>query len=122
MTLGSQSCYESLEFKEIVTLVEEAIRHGTRNYTNRPSRKEIIYSFNTCIGVYCSFKNGRDDSQGYEIKELKHNYGRVSSLERRRFQHKSKADNSLSLVEMSITAASLIDLDLGYVGLVIMRA
>ena len=70
VTLGSQSCYESLEFKEIVTLVEEAIRHGTRNYTNRPSRKEIIYSFNTCIGVYCSFKNGRDDSQGYEIKEL----------------------------------------------------
>ena len=31
---------------------------------------EAIHRFNGCIGVFCTFKNGRDESNGYEIKEL----------------------------------------------------
>ena len=66
---GSQSCFQPIEFNEVLTLVEETIRCGMK-CINRRARMEAIHSFNGCIGVFCTFKNGRDESSGYEIKEL----------------------------------------------------
>ena len=56
---------------ELVNLVKDTVRFG--NKCERPNRNgyiEATHRFNTCIGIHCAFKNGKDESDGFDIKEL----------------------------------------------------
>ena len=67
---GSPSDYKPIEFEEIIALIEETIRYG-KKYINRQGHMEAIRGFNGCIGVLCTFKNGRYERSRYEVKKLR---------------------------------------------------
>ena len=55
---------------ELLNLVKDTTRFGNKQRPNRKGYIEATYRFNSCIGIHCTFKNGRDESSGFEIKEL----------------------------------------------------
>ena len=68
-TLGSPSYCEPIEFNEIVAFVKRTIRYG-RKCHNSQGHTVAIHTFNECIGVFCTFKNGTDEKGGYKIMKL----------------------------------------------------
>ena len=68
-TLGSPSYCDPIELNEIVSMVKRTIRYG-RKCPNSQGHTEAIHTFSECIGVLCTFKNGTDETSGYQIKEL----------------------------------------------------
>lgn len=61
--------YSPIEQNQLITLVTETIRFGHKR-PNRRGRIEATYRFDRCVGVYSTFKNGRDESHGFETTEL----------------------------------------------------
>ena len=55
---------------KLLNVVKDTVRFGNKRRPNRKGYIEATYRFNSCIGIHCSFKNGRDESSGFEIKEL----------------------------------------------------
>ena len=54
---------------KLLYLLKQTVRFG-RQCQNKKGRIEAVYRFNTCVGIYCVFKNGRDETSGFEITEL----------------------------------------------------
>lgn len=55
---------------ELLNVVKDTVRFGNKRPPNRKGYIEVTHRFISCIGTHCSFKNGRDESSGFEIKEL----------------------------------------------------
>ena len=55
---------------ELLNVVKDTVRFGNKGPPNRKGYIEATHRFNSCIGIHCAFKNGRDERSGFEIKEL----------------------------------------------------
>ena len=55
---------------ELLNLVRDTVRFGNKRLLNRKGYIEATHRFNSCIGIHSTFKNGRDERIGFEIKEL----------------------------------------------------
>ena len=54
---------------ELVNLVKNTEMYGYKRL-NKKGYIEATQRFNSCIGIHCAFKNWRDESDGFDIKEL----------------------------------------------------
>ena len=57
------------ETDKLLHLLKQTVRFGTKSL-NEKGRIEAVHRFNTFVGIYCVFKNGRDETSGFEIEEL----------------------------------------------------
>ena len=55
---------------ELLNVVKDTVRFGNKWPPNRKGYIKATHRFNSCIGIHCAFKNGRDERNGFEIKEL----------------------------------------------------
>ena len=55
---------------ELLNVVKDTVKFGNKRRPNRKGYIEATHRFNSCIGIHCAFKNGRDERSGFEIKEL----------------------------------------------------
>ena len=66
-------CKDYLPYKEceLVNVVKDTVRFGNNcERLNRNGKIEATHRFSSCIGIHCAFKNGKDESDGFDIKEL----------------------------------------------------
>ena len=61
--------YWVYEKDKLLHLLKQTVRFG-RKRLNKKGRIEAVYRFNTCVGIYCVFKNVRDKTNGFKITEL----------------------------------------------------
>ena len=61
--------YVPFERNDLLRFVKETISLGN-NFPNERGHIEATYRFNSCVGVYCTFRNGQNESEGIETREL----------------------------------------------------
>ena len=68
-TTPGGNVYYVYEKAKLLHLLKQTVRFG-RKCLNKKERIEAVYRFDTCVGIYCVFKNGRDETSRYDITEL----------------------------------------------------
>ena len=61
--------YSPIDKNELRTLITETIRSGNNRSNNR-GRIEATKRFDRCVGIHSTFKNGIDESDGFQITEI----------------------------------------------------
>ena len=61
--------YVPFERNDLLRFVKETISLGNK-LPNERGHIEATYRFNSCVGVYCTFRNGKDESEGIVTREL----------------------------------------------------
>ena len=68
-TRSDGKVYWVYEQDKLFNLLKQTVRFG-RKHPKEKGRIEATYRFNTCVGIYFVFKNGRDETRGFKITEL----------------------------------------------------
>ena len=63
------SVYTPIEEDELLPLLEKAVVSGQK-FPQDDGRIQAIYLFQRCIGVFPTFRNGIDETNGFEIKRI----------------------------------------------------